>query len=122
MDYVIIGIVIMLGIASIFLLNIENSKMYDSKYAEIYSNNELIKTIYFDENTEKTIEIDNGLGKNSVKIQMGHIHIDEADCPNQICISDGEIQNVGEILVCLPNKVLIEIKGNNKTVVDAISD
>ena len=35
----------------------------------------------------------------------------EADCHDSLCIYQGKISKVGQSLVCLPNKVMVEIKG-----------
>lgn len=39
------------------------------------------------------------------------VRVIEADCPDQIDVKQGYISRVGEIIVCLPNKLIIEIKG-----------
>ena len=35
-----------------------------------------------------------------------------ADCPNQICVNHKDINQVGESIICLPNRVIINIKGD----------
>ena len=40
-----------------------------------------------------------------------------ADCPDQICVKHAPISNVGETIICLPNKVVVTIEsltGNEK--------
>ncbi len=44
----------------------------------------------------------------------------DADCPDKICIQTGEIHQVGRNIVCLPNKVHVEIVGSSEDGVDAI--
>ena len=36
----------------------------------------------------------------------------DINCPDSLCIYQGKISRVGQSLVCLPNKVMIEIKGS----------
>ena len=36
-----------------------------------------------------------------------------ADCPDQLCIHQGPIHIQGETIVCLPNRVVVEITGND---------
>jgi hypothetical protein len=38
-----------------------------------------------------------------------------ADCPDQICVYSRDIGAEGGIIVCLPNKVILEIIGGNGT-------
>ncbi len=45
----------------------------------------------------------------------------EADCPDKVCIKDGMIIKPGQSLVCLPNKVVVEIKGVKNAETDDVS-
>ena len=35
----------------------------------------------------------------------------EADCPDQICYSPEFVSKPGETIVCLPHRVVVEVKG-----------
>ncbi len=58
-------------------------------------------------------------GTNKLIISDGEAYIAEADCPDKICVHSGKIAFTGERIVCLPNKVLVEIIG--KSDVDFVS-
>ena len=49
-------------------------------------------------------------GTNTVTIKDGVVFMDNASCKNQICVNSGKISKKGETIVCLPNKVIVEIK------------
>lgn len=49
------------------------------------------------------------LDGNTVVIKDNTVYMKEANCKNQICVRQGEIQRNGESIICLPNKVIIEI-------------
>lgn len=49
-------------------------------------------------------------GRNSIKIENGAVSVHSADCPDKICVKSSPIRNPGEIIACLPHKLLIEIK------------
>ena len=49
-------------------------------------------------------------GHNLVVIQDESVGITEADCPDKICISEGFVSKPGATVVCLPHKVLVEVK------------
>lgn len=55
---------------------------------------------------DKTINID---GHNTVVIKDGIVHMEDADCPDELCIKQGSIDSNGEKIVCLPNKTIVEI-------------
>jgi len=48
---------------------------------------------------------------NTITIDDDTIAVQEADCPDRICIQQGKAKKPGDIIVCLPHKLLIEIKG-----------
>ncbi len=66
-------------------------------------------------------------GKNNENINVlvikdGKAYITEADCPDGICKDYRPISFVGETIVCLPHKVVIEITGNNTDIsLDAVA-
>lgn len=62
------------------------------------------------------------LHENVVVIHNGTVHMESADCRNQVCVHTGEISKAGESIICLPNKVVVEITGSTeKEGYDAIS-
>lgn len=48
---------------------------------------------------------------NTVLVQQGHVRMMEASCPDQVCVNQGWISDSTLPIVCLPNKVIIEIVG-----------
>ena len=44
----------------------------------------------------------------------GTVSMTEADCPDQLCVKQGKIKAFGESIICLPNKVVLEIVTENK--------
>lgn len=87
------------------------------KIAYVYSDNKLVGeyTLTDDYTTEFKVESPSGNGYNIVHIQNGKIWIHEATCPDKICLNQGKISRDGEIIVCLPNKMMIQIKDNTST-------
>ena len=57
----------------------------------------------------KTVEIVNGDGYNLLIIEDGKARVEEASCPDGICSSHRPVSRDGESIICLPNKVVIEI-------------
>ena len=66
-----------------------------------------------DQNNEKKnvqrIEIPGKIGKCILIIYDGKADMESADCPNQICVHHSSISHKGETIICLPNRVAIEI-------------
>ena len=60
-------------------------------------------------NENRTVEITNGDGYNLLVIRDGMVSIEEANCPDGICSSHRPVQHNGESIICLPNKVVVEV-------------
>jgi hypothetical protein len=117
-DVIIIAVVVVISVACAGVFAIVNSGKYDKKVAEISVDGKPYKTVSFDKNNEETIDIKSKLGTNVIKLQNDKIGVVDADCPDKVCIHDGFIEKPGQMLVCLPNKVVIEIKGEKQLVDD----
>ena len=50
-------------------------------------------------------------GTNTLIIKNGKAYVSYASCPDGLCKNQGKISMTGERIVCLPNKVMIEIVG-----------
>ncbi len=59
----------------------------------------------------QVIEIPGKIGTCILTIKDGKADMTYADCPNQICVHHAAIMNVGETIVCLPNRVVVEVGG-----------
>ena len=53
-----------------------------------------------------------GGGTNLLVIKNGEAYIAEADCPDGLCIRTGSISRVGQSVVCLPHRIVVEITGD----------
>ena len=59
---------------------------------------------------------------NTLRIQNGSADMIHADCPDQLCVNQRAISKVGETIVCLPHKIVVEVEGENKSDFDAIAN
>lgn len=48
---------------------------------------------------------------NTIEVEPGRIRVREAGCPDQVCVGQGYISDGTVPIVCLPNKLVIEITG-----------
>lgn len=64
------------------------------------------KTLYkYSIYQNRTVRLDN----NTVVIENGEVFVKSASCKNQICVNHKPISKKGECIICLPNKVYIEV-------------
>ena len=105
-------VVITLGVASIYKTSIKGSE----NIAVIKREGKVIKTIDLNKVVkpeEFTIKTDNG-HYNTILVKHNGISIKDADCPHKECVKSGWISEPGEMIVCLPYKLIISIEGQAK--------
>ncbi|MBR5235984.1 MAG: NusG domain II-containing protein [Clostridia bacterium] len=66
------------------------------------------------EKNGKTIAINTEFGYNKIVIADGRVMVTESDCPDHVEIKAGAIEKNGEMLVCLPNRLVIRIEGRRE--------
>lgn len=52
------------------------------------------------------------LDHNTVSIKDGKVRVIWADCKNQICVNTAAVDSSGGQIICLPNKVTVEVVKN----------
>ncbi len=65
--------------------------------------------------------IETELGQNIVEVANGQASMASADCPGHDCIDQGAISGSGEIIVCLPHKLIVSIEGGESAAVDSMA-
>lgn len=58
----------------------------------------------------QTIELEGEGGSNTLVIEGGKAWMAEADCPDGLCLGMGKISSAGQSIVCLPHKLVVEVK------------
>ena len=89
---------------------------------QIYSDGEVIKNIPLPAKDQE-FEVKNDHGFIKISIKEGVVSVTDADCRDQICVHTKPIKLGGEMIVCLPNKMYVEIKKKQRVEngVDALS-
>lgn len=59
---------------------------------------------------------------NKITIKDGTVSMNFSDCSNQICVHTGAISRTSQSIVCLPNKIMVQIIGKGEVEYDAISN
>lgn len=104
-------------IAIAFMLMFWKIGSVDVGSVTVTMNGELVGTYSLKKNQEIPIGETNYL-----VIEDGHADMIKADCPDQICVNHKSISKNGETIVCLPNKVIVEVVGGEEADVDAVSN
>ncbi len=65
-----------------------------------------------DINTPKRLSVKTEQGAWEIELTNQSVKIVEASCPDQACL--GEISKSGELLICLPHRLIVKIEGNGE--------
>lgn len=106
-QYLIISVTL-LSILGIILFSLFSE---NGKTAVVYYQNEKIKTINLTEDAVYEIEGENGIVTLEVKNKA--IRVKQENSPLHICSKQGYIKKSTESIICLPNKVVIQIEAEN---------
>ena len=111
-----LGGILLAGILALcFLFSFKSAGMV----AEIYQDGTLVRTIDLKEHQE--IRLNQDGKENIILIEPDGVTMQSANCPDKLCVKQGKIQNGIYPIVCLPNKVVIELKVPKKSHPDTIS-
>lgn len=110
-DKILIVVVVILTFLSLGFIR-SQALSNEDKFVSIQVNGKEVKKIIFDKNIiGKEIPIESEYGFNLIEIGDEEVRVIQADCPDKLDVKKGYISNIGETIVCLPNKMIVEIKG-----------
>lgn len=71
--------------------------------------------------TDLQVELSDNGGYNTLIIHDGTAHISDASCPDKLCVNQGSIEFSGQSIICLPNRLVVEIKGGEVSEIDGVA-
>ena len=105
---IIICLIAVLSVASVYAM----SHHRISGVVEIIRDGVVIQEIDLSEVTEEysfTVYWEDG-GSNVITVQPGRIRVSEADCPDHICVKMGWLYDQAAPIVCMPHRLVINLK------------
>lgn len=63
---------------------------------------------------QRTLHIHGPLGESHVVIDHGRVRFERSPCSNQYCVHQGWLKRAGQVAICLPNQVSLELLGTKK--------
>jgi hypothetical protein len=104
-DYLLAAVIVILSASP--LLSFVKPSGAPSK-AVIYRNNTAIGQIELKDDAVINV------GEMQIEVKGKKVRVLKTDCPNKICKHAGWISSPGQSLICLPNKVVVEIPVDHK--------
>ena len=116
-DVILIVSLLIVGIIALVIWHFIYS--VDGKYVTIEQRDNLIGI--YPLNVDKEIEIEHrGEVVNKIVIEDGYCYMEEAECPDHLCIKQGKVNKSGQTIVCLPNRVVVTVADSNSSDYDSI--
>ncbi len=110
-DKILIIIIVITSLISLGFVR-KSGSGYNKKYISIQVDGKEYKKIIFDKKIiGKTIPIETKFGYNLIEIGDEEVRVIEASCPDKLDVLQGAISKPGQLIVCLPNRLVVEIKG-----------
>jgi hypothetical protein len=113
-DYIIVAVVVAL---ILLLFSRTFGFKGDEKYIEITGVNFQEE---YDPGDDRVVEVPGPLGMTRVVIKDGRAWVEDSPCRDKVCIRMGKVSRPGEEAICLPNRVIVQMKGRGGSV-DGVS-
>ena len=106
-DWLIIGIVLLVLLMLIFLPDLFSKA---GETAVISVDGVVVATVDLAAAEDGDFRIDE-LPDVVFTVKEGKIAITSVDCPDKLCVRTGYISNGDESIICLPNRIIVQIEG-----------
>ena len=108
-DFILIGAILAVILSLFSLVSLTKQ---DGAYVVVKVNGEKVAqySLFIDGEYEL-----NG-GTNVLRIENGKAYLVSADCPDHLCVKQGKIDQSGETITCLPNRLTITVYGADSDV------
>lgn len=114
-DLVIIAAVLLLAavIAAVLAVPQRGGRLY----AEVWQQETLVERVELTAGTDRVIDLE---GHNVIVLEGRTAWIARADCKDQVCVRTGTLTRAGQVAVCLPNRVVLKLVGDDSGI-DAVA-
>lgn len=79
----------------------------DVLYAVIQNTDGYRRDVRLDQDASVTVE--GSKGTNVVEVSGGRVRCATSDCSNQVCVETGWVSDAGQMIVCLPHEMTVQI-------------
>ena len=107
-DIVLLAVLV---VAALILFPIVSHSKKPGAYALVELDGAEYATLSLDNDTSLTVTTDQGT--NTIVVRNHEVSVESADCPDLVCVNHAPISLTGEVIVCLPHKLVITIKSDN---------
>jgi len=121
-DFILVAAVLAAAVILAFVYQDGNGKKKGESIGgvlEITVDGEIYGTYPLDQ--EQEINVVSSYGRNTVAIEANAAYVTEADCPDKICEGMRKISRDGEMICCLPHRLLLTVRDAENAKYDAVT-
>jgi len=111
-DLILIVVLIIIGVCAITYTTLFARRAEQGKRVIVEIDGQVVREFSLSEEVE-SVRFDTPHGYNILNIADNRVRISEADCPDKLCVLTGWRQQVGQVIVCLPHRLIVRIVGDN---------
>ena len=111
-------LVIVAGLLSVFFMFQQFWSNEHASKLKIRQGDKVIGT--YDLNQTRELHINGPLGESIIAINGGQVRFKQSPCPGQYCIHQGWLSHAGQVAICLPNQISLQLMGS-KTQYDSLN-
>lgn len=114
------GDVILLAVLCLicaFLFVLPFFKSNKESFAVITLDGETVDEFRLSPDEKKTIQV----GGCTIRSENSVVYFESADCPDKLCVKSGKLSRPGDTAACVPNKVVVTIRGKSKNNYDMVA-
>lgn len=115
-DRILFFVLLGIGLLSILSLRL---LFTPGQTASVFISTRLVKKISL--GSAETYRILGVAGEIELRVEQDGIRVTHSECPGKICMRQGVISNKGQIIVCVPNQMIITIDGEAGRSLDAVT-
>lgn len=117
-DIILIAIILVITIGCLLGMRIwQKNNTRGDALAVVTIDGEVYGEYPLSEDLTERIDLPDG-SYNVLTVKDGYAQVTEASCPDQICVHHNHIKYSGETIVCLPNKLVVEVQGGEDNGID----
>lgn len=115
-DIVLLLFLVVLSFLPVIIFTYQNATAeVDYFTAVVSADGEIVHEFeLMDDGENETYRYMDDQGHENIIVREGtKVYMIEASCPDQLCVRQGEISEIGETIVCLPHRLVVEITSDN---------
>ena len=106
-------LILCLLLLSLIPLTRLSGRQPDNLYADITVDGRLERRIPLSSHHGREVfTIQTADGSNTICVEDASIAVISADCSDAVCVNTGKASHPGDIIACLPHRLIIEVKGS----------